>query len=173
VQLQPENPLANYYYAVALWKQSLVAADTEPDVRHGNQHDTELSFRVESLLQKAAHLDPELAPAYLQMGILYSKRGDFVRAISEYQKAIEVGPEEVSPQLANSQIGYTKSEETLEEAHYRLAQAYLRIGEKAKAQEQLQLHEKLSEKTKQDNERERHETQEFVISLRNRDPVPQ
>jgi Flp pilus assembly protein TadD len=173
VQLQPENPLANYYCAVALWKQSLVAADTEPDTRHGDQRDKEVSPRVESLLQKAARLDPKLASAYLQLGILYSQRGDFVRAISEYQKAIEVGPEEASPHLANSQIAYTKSEETLEEVHYRLAQTYLRIGEKAKAQEQLQLHEKLSEKTRQDNEQERHETQEFVISLRNKDSVPQ
>jgi Flp pilus assembly protein TadD len=173
VQLQPENPLANYYCAVALWKQSLVAADTEPDNRHGDQHDAELSLRVESLLQKAARLDPKLAPAYLQMGILYSQRGDFVRAISAYQKAIEVGPEEVGLELANSQIAYTRSEETLEEAHYRLAQAYLRMGDRAKAQEQLQLHEKLSEKTKRDSERERHETQEFVISLRNKASVPQ
>jgi tetratricopeptide (TPR) repeat protein len=156
-QLQPDNALANYYYAVSLSKQSASAADSE----RGIQRDAERSARVESLLQKAVQLDPKLGAAYLQLGILYSQRADFSRAISAYQKAIEVSGEEVSPQRANSQ-----SEETLAESHYRLAHAYQRTGAKAQAQEQLQRYSQLAKKTKEDTERKRREIQEFVISLR-------
>jgi len=158
-QLQPNNALANYYYAVSLWKQSASAAEIERDI----QLDTARSARVESLLQKAVQLDPKLGAAYLQLGILYSQREDFSRAISAYQKAIEVSAEEVSPQF----------DETLAEAHYRLAQAYVRTGAKARAQEELQLHEQLAKKTKEDTERKRREIREFVISLRNRNSVSQ
>ena len=158
--LQPDNALANYYYAVSLWKESVSAADSE--------HDTERLKLVESLLQKAVHLDPKLAAAYLQLGILYSKRADFSRAISAYRKAIEVSPEEVKPQFGNPQL-----DERLDEAHYRLAQAYLRTGDKTRAQEELQVHAEMSKKIKEDTARERSEIQEFVISLRNQDSVPQ
>ena len=117
-QLQPDNALANYYYAVALWKQS---ANVVNDAR------------VESLLQKAVRLDAKLGAAYLQLGILYSQREDFSRAITAYQKTIEVG---------------TQPDETLEEAHYRLAQVYQRTGEKTKAQVELKLRNDLDMKTK-------------------------
>ena len=153
VQLQPDNALANYYYAVGLWKQSAGSVDSN----------NERSARVESLLQKAVRLDPKLGTAYLQLGILYSQRADFSRAISAYQKAIEVSREEVTPEQVSREIN-----ETLEEAHYRLAQAYLRTGDKPRAQEQLQLHDRLAKQTKNDTERARREIRQFVISLRNK-----
>ena len=153
-QLQPDNALANYYYAVSLWKQSASAVDPGRD----NDRDTELSARVESLLEHAVHLDPKLGAAYLQLGILYSQRKDFSRAISAYRKAIEVNPEQVS----------RESDETLEVAHYRLAQAYLRTGDKAKAQQELRLHDRLSKETKENAERERRASLRFVISLQNK-----
>jgi tetratricopeptide (TPR) repeat protein len=153
-QLQPDNALANYYYAVSLWKQSASAVDPGRD----NDRDTELSARVESLLEHAVHLDPKLGAAYLQLGILYSQRKDFSRAISAYRKAIEVNPEQVS----------RESDETLEVAHYRLAQAYLRTGDKAKAQQELKLHDRLAKKTKENAERERRASLQFVISLQNK-----
>jgi len=163
-QLQPDNALANYYYAVSLWKQSASAAEPGRD----NERDNERSARVESLLQKAVHLDPKLGAAYLQLGILYSQRKDFSRAISAYQKAIEVSPEAGDPEQATPEIN-----ETLEVAHYRLAQAYLRTGNKTRAHEELQLHDRLSKKTKENTEHERREIQQFVILLRNRDSVSQ
>jgi tetratricopeptide (TPR) repeat protein len=156
-RLQPDSALANYYYAVGLWKQPGNQPSGSAD------SDTERSARVESLLLKAVHLDPKLGAAYLQLGILYSQRADFSRAISAYEQAIEVSPKEVSPQL----------DETLEEAHYRLAQAYQRTGDKIKAKEQLQLHDELAKKTKEDRERGRREIQEFVISLQNQNSVSQ
>ncbi len=147
-QYEPDNPLANYYYAVSLWKQPA-----------GRRASTDFNRAMESLLQKAVQLDPKFGAAYLQLGILYAQRADFPRAISAYQKAIEVSPEEVGPQL----------DQTLEEAHYRLAQAYQRTGDKTKAQEELELHRQLAKKTKEDAERKRREIQQFVISLRNKD----
>lgn len=163
-QLQPDNALANYYYAVSLWKQSESVVEPGRD----NERDNERLARVESLLQKAVHLDPKLGAAYLQLGILYSQRKDFSRAISAYQKVIEVSPEAVSPEQATPEIN-----ETLEVAHYRLAQAYLRTGNKTKAQEELQLHDLLSKKTKEKTEHNRREIQQFVISLQNKDSISQ
>jgi tetratricopeptide (TPR) repeat protein len=133
--LQPENALANYYYALSLWNR-----------REGSQSAEKLA-EVESLLEKIVHLDPKFGAAYLQFGILYSEQGDSFKAIAAYQRAIEADPE-------------------LEQAHYRLAQAYSRTGEKAKAQAQLQLYAQLTKKTAEQGERERREIQQFVYTLR-------
>ncbi len=141
-QRQPDNALANYYYAICLSKQAALASDD----------DLQRSARVESLLEKAVQLDPKLGAAYLQLGILYAQRGDDRRAISNYQKAIEDGVE----------LG-----EPIEAAHYRLAQAYRRTGEKEKAQQELELHAQLMKQTKEQAKHERSEIQEFVILLHN------
>jgi tetratricopeptide (TPR) repeat protein len=161
-ELQPENALANYYYAVSLWNRSQSAADGESDA----QLNSERSERVESLLQKAVHLDPKLSGAYLQLGILYAQRADYQQAIAVYRKAIEVGHDDVS-----SEHSSPDGAEMLAQTHYRLAQAYQRTGEKTRAQEELQLHEQLVKKTQEDTERERREIQEFVITLRRQDPA--
>jgi len=146
-RLQPQNALANYYYAVSLWKQSEGGTSSE----NGGEKSKDRSARIESLLLKAVHLDPKLSAAYLQLGILYSERGDIARAISAYREAIAAGSD---------------FDDTLTQTHYRLAQAYLRNGEKDKAKEELELHAALIKKTKHDAERQRRQVQEFVISLR-------
>ena len=79
--LQPENPLANYYYAVSLG-QSRKSPD---DVANVNQ--------MKSLLEKAVRLDPMLGLAYLQLGILYSEQKDFSKAVSAYNEAIQSTPD--------------------------------------------------------------------------------
>ncbi len=136
-RLQPEDALANYYYAVSLWR------------RQKGPEAAENLAQVESLLQKAVRLDPKLGAGYLQLGILYSERKDFPKAIPAYQKAIEA-----SPQLA--------------EAHYRLAHAYRLTGQRSKAQKELQLYNQISKKTAEEAERERHEIQQFVYTLQGR-----
>jgi tetratricopeptide (TPR) repeat protein/protocatechuate 3,4-dioxygenase beta subunit len=146
-QLQPQNALANYYYAVSLWKQTEGGKSPE----NGGEKSNDRSARIQSLLLKAVRLDPKLSAAYLQLGIIYSERGDIARAISAYREAIAAGSD---------------FDDTLTQTHYRLAQAYLRNGEKDKAKEELELHAALDKKTKQDAERQRLEVQEFVISLR-------
>lgn len=102
---------------------------------------------IESSLNKAVSLDPKFAPAYLQLGILHSQQGDDAAAIASYQRAIQSDPE-------------------LEEAHYRLAQAYRLAGNPGKAKQELQIYEQLSKESAQRIERERHEIRQFVYTLR-------
>jgi len=166
-QLQPDNALANYYYAVSLWKES--ARESGKQSADAPDRNAEHSARVESLLLKAVHLDSKLSVAYLQLGILYSQRRDFARAISAYREAIEVGAESANSVGVSQGSVSPQSDDTLEEAHYRLAQAYTRTGDKVKAKEELELHAQLAKKTKEDTERKRREIQEFVVSLRGRD----
>jgi tetratricopeptide (TPR) repeat protein len=137
VTLQPENAMANYYYAVSLWKG-----------RKGPE-DGETLAQVQSLLEKSVHLDPRLGLGYLQLGILYSERKDFSEAIPAYQQTIELNP-------------------SLEEAHYRLAQAYRQTGQKLKAQEEFEVYDQISKRKAADAERERHEIQQFMYTLRDR-----
>jgi tetratricopeptide (TPR) repeat protein len=134
-RLQPNNALAAYYHAVSLWRQ-----------RKGSD-DATTSSQVESLLEKAVQLDPKLAPAYLQLGILHAERKDLPKATSAYQTAIEADPR-------------------LEQAHYRLAQAYRQAGEPAKAQKELQTYEALSKEAAEQVVRDRHDIQQFVYTLR-------
>jgi tetratricopeptide (TPR) repeat protein len=81
VRLQPQNALANYYYAVSLWKSRL-SQDDGSDV-----------LKIKLLLQKAVQLDPKLGPAYLQLGILYADQRDFPSAIAAYRQAISATPQ--------------------------------------------------------------------------------
>jgi tetratricopeptide (TPR) repeat protein len=134
-KLQPENALANYYFAVNLWK------------RRKGPDDAESLAQAESLLKKSVALDSRLGIGYLQLGVLYSERGDFSRAVLSYQEAIKVNPE-------------------LEEAHYRLAQAYKRTGDKVRAEQELQLYYQISKKKDEAVERERRESRQFVYTLR-------
>lgn len=133
--LQPESAIANYYYALGLWKQGKTPQDTEA------------CAQIESLLQKAAHLDPTFGAAYLQLGILYSERGETSKALSAYQKAVETDP-------------------TLEAAHYRLAQMYRQTRDTQNAKQELEVYERLSKQKTEQAERERRELQQFVYTLR-------
>jgi tetratricopeptide (TPR) repeat protein len=81
VREQPENSLANYLYAMALWKQQEQSANPQ-----GLQ-------QVETLLTKAVTIDAKCGDAYLQLGVLYFSRHDFEKAIGFYTKAIEVSPQ--------------------------------------------------------------------------------
>jgi tetratricopeptide (TPR) repeat protein len=135
--LQPGNPLADYYYAAVLWK------------RWNGPQDRQITAQVQSLLAKAVRLDPTLADAHLQLGILYSSLPDFRKAIASYQRAIAAGPD-------------------LAEAHYRLAQAYQRTGEQLKARAEFDLYAQLVKTSAAQEERQRSEVQQFVFALRDR-----
>jgi tetratricopeptide (TPR) repeat protein len=137
VRLQPQNALANYYYAVSLWKRRKSAEDV-----------ADLA-QVKFLLEQAVHLDPKLGAGYLQLGILYSERKDFSNAIAAYQQAIEAAPR-------------------LEDAYYRLAQAYRQTGDTMKMQSELQLYAQISKEKSDEIERQRHELQQFVYQMRDR-----
>lgn len=119
-------------------------------LRKGPQ-DTASAAQVESLLTNAIHLDPKFAAAYLQLGILHSEQRDYPRAISDYQQAIQADPK-------------------MEEAHYRLAQAYRQIGDVVKAEAELQAHDQIAKESAQKAEHERHEIRQFVYTLRDQPP---
>jgi tetratricopeptide (TPR) repeat protein len=76
----PGNSLANYYYAVSIWKRT-----------KGSENPAGLK-KAESLLEKAVAIDPTLDEAYLQLGVLHSASGHFDQAVREFKKAIEVNP---------------------------------------------------------------------------------
>lgn len=80
-KLQPGNALANYYYAVSLWKARKSAAD-----------DSALA-QIESLLAKAVQIDPKLGEAYLQLGIVYAEQKETAKATSAYEQAIAATPD--------------------------------------------------------------------------------
>ena len=78
--LEPDNALANYYYAVTLLKQRSGAGEVQT------------TAEAESLLQNAVELDPKLGSAYLQLGNIYSERRETAKAIAAYKQAADADP---------------------------------------------------------------------------------
>ncbi len=79
-ELQPNNALAQYYYAVSLWKGKRVE---NSNVDPGS---------VEALLKKAIALNDSLADAHVQLGNLYADQRQYEKSIPEYQRALELDP---------------------------------------------------------------------------------
>jgi len=109
---------------------------------------------AEQQFHTAIELDPHFGNAYLQLGILRSERKDFAGAIDALQKAIAYTP-------------------VADEAHYRLAEVYRRMGEAEKARQETALYKEISEQKARDEERERHEIQQFVYTLKDSTAPPQ
>jgi len=112
METNPDNPLAYYYGALSLWKGV-----------HGDTQGID-EARVEALFKKSLALDPQSADTHLQLGILYHDQRREPDAISEFEAAIRLNPD--NP-----------------ETHYHLAQAYLRRGDKERGQQELRVYEKL------------------------------
>ena len=83
--------------------------------------------------------------AYLQLGNLEYARHNLATAIDDYKKAIDVKPE-------------------LVDAHYRLAVAYDRTGEKEKAAQEFQLHDELKKQQAAEIEQQRREVKQFLVN---------
>ena len=79
-ELESGNALAQYYYAMSLWKGKR-AEDASPDFQ-----------TVESLLQKSIKLDEKLPEPHVQLGNLYADRHEYARSILEYLRALELDP---------------------------------------------------------------------------------
>jgi tetratricopeptide (TPR) repeat protein len=79
-ELEPTNGLAQYYYAMSLWK--------------GKQlEDSSLDLQVvESLLKKSLALDQKIPEAYVQLGNLYADQHQYEKSIPEYTRALELNP---------------------------------------------------------------------------------
>jgi tetratricopeptide (TPR) repeat protein len=109
--------------------------------------DTATAAKVRSLAGKAVRLDPHLGAAYLLLGTIFAEQSNLAGAIRAYQSAIGADPR-------------------MEEAHYRLAQAYRKAGEPEKAQKEIEVYQQLSKESAQAWEREHSEIQQFVFGLR-------
>jgi tetratricopeptide (TPR) repeat protein len=112
----PRNALAQFHYAMSLWKGDRAAPDPA-DLR-----------RVEATLRKAVTLDRRLAKGFLELGILLSEQQRYPEAIPELRRATRLLPD-------------------LAQAHYRLAQAYQRTGQKALAAQELEVFKRLSDRS--------------------------
>ena len=78
--LQPGNALAQYYYALSLWKGKRVG-------------DASLNLQtVESLLKKSIAVDDTLPEAHVQLGDLYADQHEYDKSIPEYVRALELNP---------------------------------------------------------------------------------
>lgn len=76
--LEPKNALAQYYYAMSLWKGKQVVGSG-------------LNFgEVEALLKKSIAIDDSIPEAHVQLGNLYADQRQFERSIPEYVRALEL-----------------------------------------------------------------------------------
>jgi tetratricopeptide (TPR) repeat protein len=132
------DAIAQYHYAVALSKE------TDPEAH---------AALIESLLRKSFELDPKFGGAHLQLGVFYATRGEFRKAIPEYQKAI-----------GNTVLP--------DEAHFRLAEAYRHAGEPEKAKEEIQLYSQIAKQKTQQTQEERNKIPQFVYTLRDSQKKP-
>jgi tetratricopeptide (TPR) repeat protein len=77
----PRNALAQFHYAMSLWKGQRAASEPA-DLR-----------RVEALLRQTITLDRKLAKGFLQLGILLSEQRRYTEAIRELRRATQLEPD--------------------------------------------------------------------------------
>ena len=81
------------------------------------------------------------------MGNLYSDQNKYAEAIPEYVRALQLSPD-------------------LADAHYRLGQAYVRTGDKERAQQQFQMYQQLRAEHLAEVDKQRAEIRQFVYSAK-------
>jgi len=86
-ELYPQNPAANYYYALALGRAQ--GSDTAS---------------VERLLKKAIAEDPAYAEAHYELGLAYANSGSDKQAIAELEKAVKLRPDMKSAHYRLAQL---------------------------------------------------------------------
>ena len=118
-QQYPKRAQAQFLYAANLWRADEMLNQTKN------------SDRIEALLKTAVALDPKLADAHTQLGILYARRGEYNRAAAEFELTIKLAPNQAT-------------------AHYHLGQALIRLGQKEQGDEQIQIFRKLHSQQKDD-----------------------
>ena len=109
VEKQPAHALGHFYYAMSLWKSEPGAPPAPAVERH---------------LKEATTLDPRLARAHFELGVLYGDQRRYPDAIAALEQAVRLDPE-------------------MAQGHYRLAQAYRRTGREDLAALALQAFERL------------------------------
>jgi TonB family protein len=103
LKLDPQNLLANYYYARAVLQKGL------PDAAG--------QTRVEACLRTAMKVNPSFAPAYYGLGLLFTLQGrDYNEARRWLEKSIEMDPGSVEYRIdhANLLIRMNKNKEAVD-----------------------------------------------------------
>lgn len=101
--------------------------------------------KVQKLLERSVSLDPSFAEAHLQLGTLYAGKRQWPQAIGQYRQAIQDQPD-------------------LADAHYRLAEALVRAGERAAAQNEFQTFNHLHQQQVKEQAKQRSEITQFVYT---------
>jgi len=107
----------------------------------------------EAELRKAIALDSQYGDAYLKLGLLEAEKGELPKAVESLQRAVQFTP-------------------LPDEAHLRLAQVYRQMGETEKARQESELYNEVSEKKKEQLDRERRELGQFNITMGEHTPKP-
>lgn len=127
-EMQPGNALAQYYYAVSLWKGKRV-----------EDGGTDLSS-VEALLQKAVSLDDSLAVAHVQLGNLYADQHKYEKSIPQYVRALALDPNlsDAHYRLGTDYVHVGDKENAQKEfvVYQKLRTEHLAEGEKERAEVQ-------------------------------------
>ena len=134
---RPNDALANYYYAMTLWK------GPRGEVSEANQLKKD---EVSRLLSRAKSLDPKFPDVPFQLGVLYVEEHKYNQALPEFQQALKLKPD-------------------LAEAHYHLGQVYSRLGEKASAKREYDLYEQFHKQEMTEDERRSKRIGQVVYSL--------
>jgi tetratricopeptide (TPR) repeat protein len=79
-ELKPSDALAQYYYALSMWKGKRIQ-DTSLD-----------PVVVESLLKRSITLDERLVEAHVQLGNFYADQHQWEKSIPEFVRALELDP---------------------------------------------------------------------------------
>jgi tetratricopeptide (TPR) repeat protein len=129
----PENAEAATYAATALLHQ--------PAERRDNT-------KACALLRQAISVDPKLADAYYQLGVLDQEETHWQDSTTPLEKAIALKP-------------------TLAEAHYRLARAYSHLGRRVDAAKQIELQQRYAKEQKESLDARLKEVTTFLTTAPN------
>ena len=129
---EPQNATAQYYCALCLWRSR--AAGRSAD-------DTE---RVEQVLRSAVALDPSLADAHFQLGIVLAEQHRDAQALAEFERVITLQP------------GFA-------EAHYRAAQIYQRSGQRDRAEAELAAYDQLRKQSASGDQKLRDDMRKLLL----------
>jgi tetratricopeptide (TPR) repeat protein len=110
--------------------------------------DVSLVHQAVQFFAKCLVIDSHFGAARLQLGIIDCQDGNYPEAIQAFQWAIEDDP-------------------SLEEAHYRLSEAYRIMGDRAKASAELITYRELAKSSSETREKQRQTIQQLVVDLRN------
>jgi Flp pilus assembly protein TadD len=98
-------------------------------------------------LRHAVRLQPRMAEAHNELGVVLEAQRDFAGAIAAFQRAAALTPRNPVP-------------------HYRLSRLYARTGDSARAAAERALHQKLAAEEKADMDRRQAATKHLKLKVR-------